>query len=243
MQPQAFDANVRGTLCLVRWAQARKLPVVHLSGAIVYAEAEGPRALTEDAATTARPSGGFYGLSKVLAEQIVSNAAGEGLRVAILRPSSIYGTGLAPDKMISSFLTKASRGIAITLAPPVDDRINLIHAHDVAAAILAALAHEAWSTFNVGSPTSASLHDIAEACIEVVGRGRIDIAPGDAGRAAVNRFPLDCSAAEKAFGFASRISLLEGLKRTHTQFDGVTVACVPAQPDDRSRPLASFKGS
>jgi len=208
---------VRACLCLARWALARGIPVVYLSGAIVYAEAEGPGPLNEEAAKITRTPGEFYAFSKLLAEQVFDNAAGSGLRAVNLRASSIYGAGMTPDKMITSFLKRADAGETIRLTPPTGDRINLIHAADIAAAIGGALDCDAWGTFNIAAATSVSIREIAEACTATVENGRIEIAEGVAGRPPIDRFSLDCSAARRTFGFESKVPLSQGLARTFEQ--------------------------
>ena len=80
-----FDANVRACLNLGEWALARSVPVVHISGAIVYVEPD-RQGIDETAPTGHSGLGGFYGLTKLLAEDIFRRLRERGLQVAILRP-------------------------------------------------------------------------------------------------------------------------------------------------------------
>lgn len=207
-----FDANVRACLCLGEWARARDLPVVYISGATAYADPTRARIVESDE-TTARTTGGFYGCSKYLGEMVLDNLRGEGLRLCVLRPSSIYGTGMHPAKMIANFLHRAASGETITLTPPVEDRVNLVHAADVAAAALAALDREAWDTFNVAGEAPVSMREIAEASVAVAGKGRVAIAAEAASRKPTLRFDLNCDKAATVIGYRPGVTLREGLAR------------------------------
>lgn len=207
-----FDANVRACLCLGEWTLARGLPMVYVSSSTTYADPS-RRGIVESDPTAARTTGGFYGCSKFLSEMVLAYLRGEGLRVCVLRPSSIYGTGLHSGKMIPSFLQRAARGETIVLTPPVEDRINLVHATDVAAAALAALVREGWDTFNVAGEAAVSVLEIAEACVAVAGKGRVEIAAEPASRKPILRFDLNCDKAARAIGYRPGVTLREGLAR------------------------------
>ena len=205
-----FDANVRSCLCLGEWAVRRNLPIVYISGATVYADPE-RGGIKEDAAKTCAGLGGFYGFTKLLAENVFSHLQSQGLRICILRPSSIYGEGLPEGKMIADFLAAARQDKPIELTPPTDDRIDLVHAFDVACAALSALEKEAWGTFNVASEAPVTVEKIASVCVKTVGRGHIAVIDRLANRPANIRFGLDCSAARSRFGYMPHISLEEGI--------------------------------
>lgn len=200
-----FDANVRSCLCLGEWALVRGVPVVFVSGATVYADPE-RAGIAEDAPTTCRAFGGFYGFTKLLAEEVFDHLRGRGLKAGILRPSSIYGHGMPAGRMVATFLAAAAAGEAIVLRPPLEDRIDLVHAADVARAALAVLERAAWDTFNVASEAPASLPEIAAACVAAAGRGRVEImpVPGPDPRLPVLRFGLDCAAARARLDYHPR---------------------------------------
>ncbi|MHA1567590.1 MAG: NAD-dependent epimerase/dehydratase family protein, partial [Alphaproteobacteria bacterium] len=134
------------------------------------------------------------------------------LALCILRLSSIYGAGLATEKMISKFLQLAASGEEIALSPPTGDRINLVHAADVARAILAGLDRQAWGCFNIAAPSPHSIWDIAQACVAVTGNGSVIGPKADGG--ATSRYDLDCSAAREHMDFEAAIDLSRGLDMT-----------------------------
>lgn len=209
-----LDASVRATACLGHWARQRGLPMVFISGAIVYADPERD-GIRETDATACWAPWWDYSLSKLLSEQVLEAFAGLGLELCILRPSSIYGSGMDARKLVPRWLDQARRGETISPAPPVDDRINLVHASDVAEAAVRVLERGVTGTFNLAAERPVTLREIAEACVAAAGSGavRIDSDPDAAAQPAKTRFGLDCSAARERFGFAPELDFAAGLSR------------------------------
>jgi UDP-glucose 4-epimerase len=207
-----FEANVRVCLSLGHWANERKIPMVYLSGSTVYAEPERTGIRENDPKATQGTTGGFYGFSKFLAEEVLQHLSAQGLSLVILRPSSIYGFGMKEGKMITNFLSEAAQNRVIELKPPVEDRINLIHASDVAIAMTEALNKEAWGIYNIAHESLESVNDIAQTCVNVVGKGKVRVMSQKDAREPMTRFGLSCEAAKKAFGFKPRMALREGLE-------------------------------
>lgn len=211
-EAKMFDANVRSCVNLCQWAISRNVPIVQVSGAIVYAECDRQNQ-NEEAALGWNGQGGFYGFSKLLAEDVFKRFAQRGLRLAVLRPSSIYGYGLPADKMISRFLATANMGNTIELAQPVNEKVDVIHAADVSRAILAILQKEVWDIFNIASGRPVSIKDLAEACILVAGRGSILIKEDELQRSdPITRFSLDSGRANRLLGWQPRLDLSDGLR-------------------------------
>lgn len=207
-----FDANVRSSVNLGLWAIERQVPVVYVSGAIVYKDQE-KTDLDESSELGWNKLGGFYGFSKLLAEDALRRLCPAGLKLAVVRPSSIYGFGLPEKKMITSFLNTAKEGGVISLVQPVNDKINFVHALDVSLAILAILRMEVWDTFNLASPFQLTVKELAEACISVSGSGSIDIdneTPPD--HTPLNRFALKIERAKNCLGWQSSFNIEQGLE-------------------------------
>jgi UDP-glucose 4-epimerase len=208
-QEVLFDTNVRSALALGEWACARRLPLVFISGAIVYSDPD-RTGIKEGDEAGPLGFGGFYGLSKYMGELVFQHFAREGLNLSILRPSSIYGRGLHESKMIAKFLNACMRDEVIELFPPLDDAVDLVHASDVARATTQALEREAYGIYNIASGRMSSVRDVAEACIEVTGLGSLRLT-GESKRHPTLRFGLDCSAARASLDFSPRIGLQKGL--------------------------------
>jgi UDP-glucose 4-epimerase len=210
-QARMFDANVRACLNLGQWALARGIPLVYISGAIVYAD---PCAPTQD--ESAEPGwsglGGFYGFSKLLAEDVLTRLRQKGLKLSLLRPTSIYGHGLDGGKMVQRFLSIAAADGAIELSEPTEDRVDLVHAADVASVAVAVLARKCWDTLNVSSGNPVSIKALAQACVDVAGSGRISITgqtlPGY--KPSVT-YSLNISRAQERLGWTPAIDIHRGL--------------------------------
>lgn len=209
-----FDTNVRACVNLGQWALSREVPLVHISSSTVYADTTAAD-LNEDAPLAWGGLGGFYGLSKLLAEDAFKRLAQQGLKLAMVRPSSLYGFGLPATKMASSFLATARDGGVIELKPPVHDRVDFIHAVDVALAIVAILEMEAWDTFNIASGHAVSIKELAEACVAVTGRGSVSINADSAPpRDPVTRFALNTDRARNRLGWQPSLDIGQGLRMT-----------------------------
>lgn len=205
-----FETNARPVSFLGQWALKRGIYFVHVSSAAVYASPERSGIHEKDArieAKTASP----YASSKSLAEQYLEQLAAQGLRACILRPSSLYGSGLPDNKMIPKFLAMAMRGETIELKPPVHEKINLVHAQDVIEAIFLAIKTEVTGIFNIPGPGAYSIEEIGKTCVEVSGRGRVSLPAEKVSGEAPVRFGLSGEKAKREMGYEAKIDLRKGL--------------------------------
>jgi len=207
-----FNINVRSCINLGLWAIKRQVPIVFVSSSCVYRYPEKIN-LEESAELGWNELGGFYGFSKLQAEDALMRLCSNGLRLAIIRPSAIYGLGLPENKLVSSFLHMARAGKIISLTQPVNDRINFVHATDVSLAILAILKMGAWDIFNIASDYLLSVKGLAEACVSVVGNGDVSVdKEHPLERAPINRFGLNTERAKSCLGWQPSISIKQGLE-------------------------------
>jgi UDP-glucose 4-epimerase len=206
---EIVDANVRSCLALGSWALERNIPLLFLSTSGVYAEPE-RAGIAEDDPLAANAIGGLYAASKRMAEVMLEELAQAGLRRTVFRPSSVYGAGLPPHKMMIKFLKTAAKREILRLHPPVDDRHDLVHAVDMAQACLDALQVNALGIFNIGGRVE-TVENIARAAVKVVGSGAVEIVDAPASRPSSLRFGLDCTRAADAFGYRPQVGLEEGM--------------------------------
>jgi nucleoside-diphosphate-sugar epimerase len=195
---------------LAEWAVLRMVPLVFLSGATVYKDPYAEK-ISEGADKVVNGFGGFYGYSKLLAENIFEHFVEKGLKIVILRPSSVYGDGLGNEKLITNYLQLASQNKQIEIDSP-DNRINLIHALDVAKAAYLAFKKEAWGVYNVAADYAPTIYELAQLSIKICGGGRVHINDNTSTEKPFFRFDLDVNKAKKTFSFVPSISLEEGLK-------------------------------
>ena len=205
---QIFDANIRSCLNLAEWAKLRNVPIVFLSGAVVYKDPYTSKIIETDPKVV-NGFGGFYGYSKLAAENIFSHFSAEGLKCIILRPSSIYGYGLPSEKLVQNYINIAASGGKIQVTQP-KNRINFIHAYDVVNTALKAYKDSVWGGFNISSDTSNSILDIAEIAISISKNGSIEIVDSMDNNY-FERFDLDSNLAKERFEFKAEINLRKGM--------------------------------
>jgi UDP-glucose 4-epimerase len=211
-EAHVFDVNVRACANLAEWAILRSIPLVFISSACVYADPDSGY-LSEGAPLGANKLGGFYGMTKLMAEDVLGRYRCRGLKLAVVRPSSLYGYGRPGSKMLYKFLDLALRGEVIELAPPVDDRVDFLHAADLSNAVVRVLKTACWDIFNFASEQPISIQELAFACIKVTGNGHVRVQEAEPmGRPPFRRFFLDTTAARKRLGWAPTIGIQEGLE-------------------------------
>jgi nucleoside-diphosphate-sugar epimerase len=195
---------------------------VHLSSTAVYGAAAPP--IAEDAPK--RPSGG-YGRSKWAAEEALWRHHARGLPGVALRPCVVYGAG---DRHAWPTLLGLSRRRVLPLPRRGRRLLDLVHVADVADAVLAAAAAPAapGRAYNLTDGESHSYRDILDALAAATGRGPAILPLPSAGlrllarlgRRAARLRVLDLDlhyaidAARRDLGYAPRVSLLEGVRRT-----------------------------
>lgn len=136
----AVAANVCGV------AAAGGQRVVHLSSMAVYGAAEG----WVDEAAPLDAAGSPYAAAKIACEATVDRFAAAGGVATILRPGIVYGP--ADQHWTGRLCRLLLAGRLGDLGEAGDGYCNLIHANDVAAAVLAALRLQAGGVFHLASP-------------------------------------------------------------------------------------------
>lgn len=205
-----FDTNVRSCINIAEWAKLRNIAIVFLSSSVVY---KNPHAIKikETDPLVLNGLGGFYGYSKVLAESVFNHVSELGLKCTILRPSSIYGYGLPANKLVQNYIDIASSNGLIEITG-ARNKINFIHAYDVASAALHAFTTKAEGIFNISSRKKNTVLEVAEIAISISGSGSLVILDDDKNKtSSFIRFDLESKLAEDSFGFEAKVNLEEGM--------------------------------
>ena len=202
-----FDVNVRSCFNLAQWATKRNISIIYLSGSTVY-ENPNKKGILENEKKVVYGLGEFYGYSKLLAENIFQHFIAQGLLMIIMRPSSVYGTGLGETKLINIFLKKATNDEIINISE-ANNKINFIHAMDVAYASLEAYKKKSYGIFNISGKEMISIEELANICIEVAESGKIEKI--EYAKNPFERFNLNCINAEKEFNFKPKINMFDGV--------------------------------
>lgn len=208
-----FDSNVRACFNLSEWAKARSVRIIFVSGAIVYKD---PYAAmnSEVSLTGYSDIAGLYEWSKIMAEDILARQAEHGLKLSIVRPTSIYGYGLSDTKMVSRFLNLAANKKEIRITQPVMDKFDLIHASDVASAVTAIIKKNVGGIYNIGTGRTVSLEEIAHNCVKVTGSGRVVVEGcGPKKRLPRTLFSVNCNTSIEQLQWQCKVDLETGLRR------------------------------
>jgi UDP-glucose 4-epimerase len=172
--------NSRGTFNVLEAARAEGIPrVLYASTIWVYSESEGH--VDEDAPLHAPAH--LYTATK-LAGELYCRSYSElfGLETTILRFGIPYGPRARPAAVVPSFVQRALRGEALTIAGSGEQTRRFVYVEDLAEGVVRALAPVAANrTYNLVGREDISIREIAETVRVLVGDVEIEHAPGRAG--------------------------------------------------------------
>lgn len=144
----SYKMNLDKTKEIGRFSYLNNKKLIFVSGAIVY---QNQNIKNSENSKLKKNTKDLYIKSKITSEKILTKLSKLGLRLIILRPSSIYGNGQNSSKIISKLVKKSFSSKKIYLYKS-HQQINLIHARDVANFILFAIKtkKKIKGIFNVG---------------------------------------------------------------------------------------------
>ena len=134
--------------------------------------------------------------------------------MTVLRPSSVYGAGIAGDQLIARLLAVAGAGRPLAI-DGARNRIDFLHVHDLARAALRVARSGTPGTFNIASGTATSLGDLAHA-VAALCDTKVEIADPAGDPPPFTRFALDTAAARSGLGFEPAVTLQTGLAMTRS---------------------------
>ena len=193
-----FDFNVRGTAEAIERARAMGAKrFIYLSTGGMYRPSDEP--LTEESPVEPKSE---YAKSKWEGEQLVLRS---GLRAQILRLFFPYGPGQRAQRFIPRLIDRIRRGEPITAGP----RMNPIYIDDLVEFIRRILPIDEDFVLNLAGPQIVSIREIAEEIGRLVG-----VAPNIAStNESAESWIGDVAHAARITGYASRITMKEGLTR------------------------------
>jgi nucleoside-diphosphate-sugar epimerase len=214
--PHYARVHVAGTATVLEACRrAGVTRLVYISSAEVYGlPADDP--VPEDHRLQARSP---YAAAKIGAERLAESfVLAYGLDVVVLRPFSIYGPSLSPGSLVGTVLRQALSGGPIIVADPRPVR-DYCYVDDLAEAIVLAVSApvHGYHTFNVGSGTGSSVHDVAATILRLVGREAeivVDRSRRRPGGTDILRLVADTSRAKSGLGWSASTSLEVGLRQT-----------------------------
>jgi nucleoside-diphosphate-sugar epimerase len=162
------QVNVAATRLAAERARQLNVPLIHVSSVAVYGRNYQQGALVDESYPFAPlRETDLYARSKRMAEEVVWEEAGRGLRAVALRPCVVYGQGdrLFLPKLVGSM--QKSRWVP--LIGGGERPLTLVHARNVAqAVVLALVAPRAWGhSYNLTNDDAITAREFVAA----VGRG------------------------------------------------------------------------
>ncbi len=209
---RADRVNVHGTLVMLDAARHEDVPrFVYGSTVWVYGDAPGTGTLDEDSPLT-RPTH-LYTATK-LAGEMYTIAYGElhGGDNCVLRFGIPYGPRARAAAVVPSFVSRAERGEALTIAGEGQQTRQFVYVEDLATGIVAGLTggrrgHE----YNLVGDEETSVREIADAVRQLV--APVPIVHGPERPADVKLRRISSQRAARELGWQASVPFVDGLKR------------------------------
>lgn len=162
---QFVDTNIKGTLNVLLAARKTGAKVIHVSTSEVYGTSMTPGVpMTEEHPLFAQA--GVYAVSKASADLLCRMAyMTEGQDVVIVRPFNMFGPHQSMEKLFPRFIALATFGEPLTIYGDGEQRRDYVWVQDVAEALWRLRYAEAGEIINIGTETSYTVNEIAEAII------------------------------------------------------------------------------
>lgn len=192
-----------------------------LSSSTVYPAYE--RAVREEDAWTDVPWAGYwgYGWMKRYLERLCEFAASRGkLRIAILRPTAVYGPGDNFDSRSSHVIPALVRR-AVAKENPFEvwgtgeEVRDFLHVADLARASLLALEHHAvCEPLNIGCGRAVTIREVVREVLSAAGHASADVRFDPSRPTALPFRMVDAGEAKRVLGFEPEWTLAAGLRDT-----------------------------
>jgi len=207
------EVNVKGTLNVVRAAEACGAPVVFTStGGALYGD-EAPMPTGEDRIPAPLSP---YGASKWAGEAYVKTwSLSSGIPHAVCRLGNVYGPRQSPHGeagVVAIFAHKLYRGERPKLYGHGTPTRDYVYVGDVVSALLTASGHS--GTYNIATGVET---DVATVWRELSRCAGIDVEPelADLRPGELTHSCLDISRAGRELGWRAEVGIEEGLRRTY----------------------------
>lgn len=203
--------NLKPTIIISNWAKKKNIHFVYISGAIVY-ENKIRKKIKENSKIKNFFSKDYYGKSKTDCDNYLKKKIQLGDKVSILRPTSIYGHGLRENKIILKLIKLAKLNQPIRLSRPFE-KINFIHANDVANAVFKTIKKKQYRIFNIGSKMLYSIKDISKILIKINNsKSKLQIYGKNKKLKYLYKYNVSSNKAKVNLGWTSKVSINKGLK-------------------------------
>jgi UDP-glucose 4-epimerase len=235
---ESTELNAMGTLAVLEAARLEDVKrVAYASTVWVYSEVDAAE-VNED---TLLPCPDHVYTAGKLSGELMCHSYAElyGLETTVLRFGIPYGPRARPAAVIPSFVGRARRGEALTIAGSGEQQRVFVYVEDLAEGVVRALRPEAVGrTYNLAGRETTTIRGLAEIVCEEI--GGVDIVHTE-GRAGDLAGAAVCSRrAEAELDWTASTPLREGVRRYIEWLDEQPeVALVPAAPR-RRLPVRNF---
>lgn len=211
---RTFDSDVLGTFRMLEWARQHRAGFVFVSSCMVYAPADGRPINEQHPVLPASP----YAAAKLAGENLVlSYGRAYDLPVCVLRPFNTYGPCQRSDGeggVVAVFLRRTIEGRPLTVFGDGSQTRDLLYVEDCAEFIVSAglCANANGRVLNAGTGTDIPIVELANR----IARGQLPVvhARHPHPQAEISRLVCDARLAREITGFAPRVELGEGIRRT-----------------------------
>jgi UDP-glucose 4-epimerase len=217
-----YETNIGGTLNVLLAARAARIDrVVYSSSVSVYGNAQTLPSGEDDPVNLLTP----YAVSKFGGEGYCrALSVNSDLAAAVVRYSNVYGPGQDPTNpycgVVSRFMTRAGQGLAPEIFGDGQQTRDFTFIDDVIdATLLAAIAPAAvGKVFNVGTGIETSVNGLARLVLEMYGLSAEPTHVEKRDIDSVSRRVVNIDRIRRMLGWAPRVALDEGLRRTQRWF-------------------------
>ena len=139
----------------------------------------------------------------------------KGLKLTVLRISSLYGWGLNSKKLIAKIIRKAKKGKSIFIFNLNQTIVNLIHAKDVSEGIYTIVNRLKYGIYNLGSNKCTNLLHLTETIVKLLkSKSKIVLREDKKFKKVLNPLNVNIMKAKKNLKWVPKLSLKDGIKLT-----------------------------
>lgn len=204
-----FRTNFHGTVCALDYCRQHGTKLVYLSSYLYGNPSKLP--ILESAPLVATNP---YALSKKLAEEVCRFYADSyGVKIIILRPFNVYGSGQSDRFLIPSLINQV-RSQNTIIVQDLEPRRDYIYVDDLVDAIIKAMEIQLdFDVFNIGSGVSYSVAELIRIIQSIQGSSASVKVDGERRVGEVMNTQADISKALEILDWAPNYSITAGLSR------------------------------
>lgn len=207
------DVNIMGTLSVLEASRRAGVgSVVLASSAAVYGN---PVRLPIDEEHPTSPIS-FYGLTKLVAEQVCRHYSSRGVPCTVLRLFNVYGER-GRNNVVYKFLKSVHRDGYLTVYGDGEQTRDFVYVGDAVQAFLEAISRRGsgYAVYNIATGRETSINQLIQVIAEVTGKKPKVVHKPPRGEE-IRRSYADTTRAQKELGFKPQTDLRTGIKRVYS---------------------------